>query len=209
VRFYLRGTLNVFNASNSSPLTIEFLNHTGTDPAEVSRSATYRQNGNQIEVDALYSVDGPFTFRGLRVRIDGPFATSSETMDYDVVTNPATTRIRFIVQHASSSEQFAWLEEAPVDATPAEPVLNVRGSRVRRINGRRTVLRGTALAEAGLASVEFKAGRARFRQTRGMARWRAVVRLPAEARRIMVRVRAADSLGRRTPTQRVRIIRRN
>ncbi len=205
VRFYLRGPLNEFNASNTSPLTLEFLGLTGSVLTELSSSATYRQNGNQVEIEALYSAGGPFSFQGLRVRMEGPFTTTSETFAYELLTHTANSRIRFFAPNASSIEQFVSL----VDAAPmARPVVRVRGGRVRRISGSRVVIRGTAASQAGLARVEFKPGRAKFRRARGLASWRATVRLAPASRRVVVRFRAIDRQSQHSPMRRVAVVRR-
>ena len=75
--------LNVDYSGSGSSSTTEQWTHTitllgvqGTAPTEVSTRASGRVEGNEVDLVAIYQVNGPFSFTGFDVSIDGPFSSA-------------------------------------------------------------------------------------------------------------------------------------
>lgn len=109
----------------------------------------------------------------------------------------------------AATELYAVLPDIipPPTPTAAPPVVRVQGKKTIRTKRARVVVRGTASSNAGIARVEFKAGKGGFRPARGTDRWRAVVRLKRKAKRAVASIRAVANDGQSSRIQRVRVVR--
>jgi hypothetical protein len=130
-----------------------------------------------------------------------------------VVTNVATDALKvnasgdlvFTVRLDDTTNALLRVKEAPpVDATP--PSLAVKGKKKITTTAGTVRLRGTAEDAGGLARVEFRIGtKGKFRPAKNTTAWSA--RIGLKPGRNVVTLRAVDTAGNASATQKVTIVR--
>ncbi len=98
------------------------------------------------------------------------------------------------------------LPTAVVDG--AKPTVRITGGRVERTDRVRFRVRGRASDDAGLARVEVKVGRQKWRPARGLERWRTRKPIRLRTDRTRVKVRALDQSGKISKIEKQVVIRR-
>lgn len=99
---------------------------------------------------------------------------------------------------------FHALFDIPPDIDTEKPSLL---GAVVRVTARRATLKGVALDDSGISSVQFRAGPGGFRDARGTARWTVSAPFPKTKRVMVVKVRAFDTFGNRSAILRHRVVR--